>query len=78
MKTDKVLIYYLLKAHASGKKASSMGICYTHVGGEPEASRTFSIEIDDVQYSLHANKLADFPNGGSDELLREIKDWVNK
>ena len=65
------LIKHLVDSYDSGKKAARLGIVYSAI------NKTFSMEINDEQYLLTANELADLPDGVGDELANKIKSWAH-
>ncbi|MCR4306775.1 MAG: hypothetical protein NUV42_02280 [Candidatus Yonathbacteria bacterium] len=64
------LIRHLVESYNSGERAARLGIVYLVI------NKTFSIEIEDKQYPLTANQLADLPDGIGDEFAGEIKSWA--
>ncbi|MDP2650661.1 MAG: hypothetical protein Q8P04_01025 [bacterium] len=62
---------HLVESYNSGEKAARLGIVYSAL------NKTFSIEIEDNQYSLTAYQFADLLDGVDDELVEKIKAWAH-
>lgn len=65
------LIKHLVESYNSGEKAARLGIVYSAL------NKTFSIEIENKQYSLTANQFANPSDGVGDELAEKIKAWAH-